>query len=409
MPTRPLSDELALETVQVWRQHRRSRSDAAKELGISKAGIDHRLQIAAERGLLLDEAPAMPGFRISRLADGPKGRSIEQKPAHGNTFAVPAGHRIKGVSALIDPDGREVAKWVKTRENDLDPREIAAWLRDAFTGVPPASPVSPPDHVSTDLLTLFPFGDWHLGMFAWGKEVGENWDLKIAERVLSEAVDEVMARAPQSGTAVILFGGDLLHADNKENETARSGNRLDVDGRYPKIVQTAGRIAVRTGDRALEHNDRVIFRVLPGNHDEHSAIAIAYFLLAWYRNEPRVTVDVDPSLFWYFRFGKVMLAATHGHEARITDMPGIMASRRPEDWGATRYRYAHGFHLHHREKSANESGGVSCEVHQAPVPQDAWNFGRGFLSGRSMQAVTYHAEFGEVGRVRVAIMDGGNG
>jgi len=29
-------------------------------------------------------------------------------------------------------------------------------------------------------------------------------------------------------------------------------------------------------------------RILKGNHDEHAAVAVSYFLLAWYRNEPRV-------------------------------------------------------------------------------------------------------------------------
>jgi hypothetical protein len=48
---------------------------------------------------------------------------------------------------------------------------------------------------------------------------------------------------------------------------------------------------------------------------------------------------------------------------------------------------------------------VICEIHQAPIPQDAWHFASGFLSGRSMQAITYHAKFGEIGRVRTAIMD----
>ncbi|ASV83166.1 hypothetical protein CES85_3944 [Ochrobactrum quorumnocens] len=46
-----------------------------------------------------------------------------------------------------------------------------------------------------------------------------------------------------------------------------------------------------------------VLRILPGNHDEDASVAVAYFLLAWYRNEPRVVVDVDLSLFFRFRFG----------------------------------------------------------------------------------------------------------
>jgi hypothetical protein len=102
-----------------------------------------------------------------------------------------------------------------------------------------------------------------------------------------------------------------------------------------------------------------------------------------------------------------MLGATHGHQSsnHIAKMPGIMAHRRAVDWGATKFRYVHGFHLHHSAKIATEGNGVICEVHQAPIPQDAWHFASGFLSGRSMQGITYHRNFGEIGRVRTAILD----
>jgi hypothetical protein len=41
-----------------------------------------------------------------------------------------------------------------------------------------------------ELLTLIPLADWHVGMFAWHRESSENWDLKIAERTIGEAVEK---------------------------------------------------------------------------------------------------------------------------------------------------------------------------------------------------------------------------
>jgi hypothetical protein len=87
-------------------------------------------------------------------------------------------------------------------------------------------------------------------------------------------------------------------------------------------------------------------------------------------------------------------------------MPSIMAHRRSEDWGVTKFRYVHGFHIHHVSKYATEGHGVISETHQAPIPQDAWHFGAGFLSGRSLQSITYHRDFGEIARCRIAILDG---
>lgn len=404
MSAAPLSDESATEAATLYRKHG-SQAKAAFAAGVSRATMQNRIHVAAQRGLLLDVAPAMPGFRISRVNNGPNGRSIEQKPDHGAAFEVPAGHVIKGVSALVDADGREIVKWYKTKEGVFDPTQVIEWAKHAFADVKPAKPIKQPAVASTDLLTLIPMADWHVGMFGWGKEVGQNWDLKIAEKVIGEAIEDIVARSPASAQAIVLGGGDLLHADNKENQTANSGNALEVDGRWPKVLQAAERLAVRTVDAALRRHGRITVRILPGNHDEHSAVAVTHFLLAYYRNEPRVTVDDDPSLFFWHRFGEVLLGATHGHTVKIDKMPSIMAHRRAKDWGVTRFRYVHGFHLHHKEKTVTEGEGVVTEVHQAPIPQDAWHFGKGFLSGRSLQTITYHRKAGEASRLRVALLD----
>ena len=180
---------------------------------------------------------------------------------------------------------------------------------------------------------------------------------------------------------------------------------LQVDGRYSKCLGVVCRMFVHMAYAALEKHETVEVRILQGNHDEHSSIALGYFLLAWFRDEPRVTVDVDPSLFWWRRFGKVMLGATHGHMAKPSQMAEIMAHRRAEDWGATKYRFAHTFHVHHSSKLVTEGGGVITETHQTPIPQDAYHFGSGYLSGRSLCAITYDPQFGEVARSRVVIQD----
>lgn len=379
---------------------------AAAALGIGKSALAESVKRAAEAGLLGTE-PVLPGFRISRISNTPSGTFIQQAPERGDRFEVPAGHVVKGVSALVDAEGRVIQQWQKTAV-ERSPVDIAAVLKEAFRDVQPAEPITAPTHVYDDLLTLTPLADWHIGLFSWHRETDTNWDLKIAESVIGSAIEDLIARSLPSGNAIVLGGGDLLHSDNNENKTARSGNVLQVDGRYQKVLMTACRLVVRSIDASLKRHGHVTVRILPGNHDEHASVAVAYFLLAWYRNEPRVTVDVDPSLFFWFRFGKVMIGATHGHTVKLKDMASIMAHRRAEDWGATRHRFVHGFHIHHSSKFASEGGGVISESHQTPTPQDAWHFGSGFLSGRSMQSISYHKEYGEVSRVRVAMMDAAN-
>jgi len=406
MGTPRLTREEAQPAADAYRASGWNQSAAALSLGICRSTLQNQLRAATEFGMLLDCPAAMPGFRVKRVSSGPKGIYVTQGPEPGEPFQIREGHVVKGVSAFVDPDGNIRGQWIKTREGILDPLAVADRLKEAFEGYKPAAkPKRPPARPAESLLTVVPCADWHIGMFAWQKEASENWDLKIAEEKIGDGIADTVARSPSCAVAVMLGGGDLLHSDNKTNRTNASGAPLDVDGRWPKLLETACRLKVRAIDAALERHDRVEVRELPGNHDEHSAVAVAYFLKAWYRNEPRVMVDTDPSLFWWRRFGKVMLGATHGHTVKIGQMPQIMAHRRAEDWGQTRFRYIHGFHLHHLAKTMSEGGGCITEIHQAPIPQDAWHFGSGFLSGRSMQSITYHHDLGEVSRVRVAILD----
>jgi hypothetical protein len=402
----PLSDEELREAVSAYQAAGGNKQAAADALGMPGSTMKDRLRVASRRGFLAPATEAMPGFEIHRVKTGPAGVTVEQRPERGTAFEVPHGHRIKGVSALIDPEGRELAKWVKTREGEFDRDFLVETFKTAFLDyVSPARPIAAPVAHNADLLNLIPCNDWHINLQVWGKEAIENWDLKIAERVIGDGIVDAISRAPPAGHAIVLGGGDLLHADNNDNRTAKSGNVLQADQRHQKGLEVAMRLMVRTVDAALLNNERVTVRILPGNHDEYSSVAVSYFLLAYYRNEPRVTVDTDPSLFFWHVHGLVMLGATHGHTIKAQDMAQIMAHRRAEEWGRTRFRYVHVFHVHHKQKFVSEGEGVITETHQAPIPMDAWHHGAGFNSGRSFNVISYHRSYGEMSRIRQAILE----
>lgn len=351
---------------------------------------------AAERGEL-GFGPVLPGFRISETVEitdargNVRSRSVRQKKTPGDAFRLPDGHRIKGVSALLDPQGRVIQQWAKTRETAEHEAAVLAALGkhfERYTRPPVELPkLSDPDG---NLLTLYPIADHHVGLYAWAKETGADYDLEIASKILRTAVGRLTAASPSSGTAVFLFMGDYFHADNALNRTEKSGHALDVDTRYFKVLETGCALAADAIDCALLRHDDIIVRVLPGNHDPQSAIALALYLKAFYREEPRVRVDADPGLFWFFRWGKCFLAATHGHAAKVEDMPGIMASRRAQDWGETEFRYAFGAHLHHRRLGGKAHNGVTWETLPTLAAPDAWAAGQGFAPMREMIAYTYH-------------------
>ena len=357
-----------------------NQADAARSLNVPRSTFQGWISKAYQRGLLGFQ-PVMPGFIVTTVstqsgADGAKEREwITQRPEPIGAVAVPDGHSVKGVSSLIDETGAVRAQWVKTRADDVPLDTVIDALKAAFVDFEGrAKPVKAPRTTSADILTLVPCTDWHINLLTWEREVGQNWDLKIAERVIGEAIEDAISRSPASEVGIVLGGGDLIHADSKLNQTT-AGTPQNVDDRYQKGLEVVFRLKVKTIDAALRKSQRVVVRILPGNHDELTSIAI------------------------------VLLAATHGHTVKLSAMPQILAHRRAKDWGATRFRYGHGFHVHHKSQLVSEGGGVSLETHQAPIPLDAWHHGSGYLSGRSVQTISYHKDFGEISRVRVAILD----
>lgn len=399
MPTPPHTQEQLRWALEVVTAHGGSVSAAARTVGMARQTLDSQYQKAKVLALAgaFGTDPVTPGFEISRISDGPRGKTIEQRPARGEQFAVPDGHAIKGVSAFVDADGRTIGKWIKTKEGERSPEEIAAIIRKAFEGyTASAIPVTTPAEVDEDTATIWPLPDLHLGMLAWKEESGENFDLKIAERTMKEALSRLFASSPNSKTGVILGLGDLLHFDGYEPVTSRSRNILDADGRYPRVLQTATSVLIWAIGQALAKHETLIVRILPGNHDDQSAIAVTLALEMYYRNEPRVKVDSDPSRFWWWRFGSTFLGATHGDKTKMQDLPILMAASQPEAWGASKHRHIYTGHIHH--KSAVEVGGVVVESFRSPAAKDAYHAGAGYHSGRSLQAITVHKDHGEISR-----------
>lgn len=379
---------------------------AVRASGLSRSTFRSRhkaaLRAAAEGKFGTD--PVIPGFKITKVsttagADGAiSSRSIQQKPASGDEFEVPDGFEVDKLSVLTDSDGRETARWTKLHKDKLSLEAITAHVLTAFADLSSGHELIPaPADANEDLMTLYPLADLHLGLYAWAPEAGMNWDLATAIDAYMETMQAVAAASPNSALGVVLIGGDYLHSNTNDLRT-RSGNVLDGDGRTDKVIDAGVELAVFQIDMALGKHRNVLVRVLKGNHDEYSSIAIVQGLKAWYRNEPRVTIDSTPDLFWWFRWGKVLLGSTHGHAATVERMPLLMAVRCAEWWGATVFRYVHMFHVHHKTKRTFEEGAVISESHQSPVASDTFHHGEGYMSGRSMQSITYHKDRGEKSR-----------
>jgi hypothetical protein len=208
---------------------------------------------------------------------------------------------------------------------------------------------------------------------------------------------------PRRRIGIIIGLGDLLHFDGYEPVTSRSRNVLDVDGRYPLVLQTATSVLIWAIEKALRKHEQVIVRILPGNHDDQSAIAVSLALSMYYRESKRVAVDCDPSRYWWWRFGETFIGATHGDMTKMQDLPLVMASARPVDWGASQHRYLWTGHIHHKS-AIKEVGNVIVESFRSPAARDAWHAASGYVSGRSLTAITLHRAYGEISRQTANIL-----
>jgi hypothetical protein len=237
-------------------------------------------------------------------------------------------------------------------------------------------------------------------MLAWAPESGTNFDTGIACRELLACVVELVSAAPASERAIVCNLGDFLHAQDDTKMTPGHGNKLDVDGRFAKVLEAGHMLLRGIIDAALTKHRHVTVRNLPGNHDPRVAAELAMWLRAVYEKEPRVSVADAYAAHQYDRFGLCLFGWHHGDRSPGVELPGIMAADRASDWGESKFRVWHCGHVHHL--SRKESPGCVVETHRTLAAGDAWHAGR-YRAGRSLQAITYHREYGETARAMVGI------
>lgn len=337
------------------------------------------------------------------IAQAASRREAKKDPTKHN-YVAPIGYHLKGVSTLLDKEGIVKQTWVKTQKSQEDPQvlldafQIAVAERDI--AVSPKIKLLEKHH-DPDLLTVFPIGDNHTGLLSWKDETGEDFNLDLSEQNLFAAVDKLVDLAPSSEQALIVNLGDFFHSDNNSARTERSGNQLDVDSRWAKVLKIGIRVLIRCVDRALEKHKKVTLVNLPGNHDLHTAIMLSLCLSHYYHNNPRVHIDISPNPFHWFEFGKCLFGMVHGDTTKPERLPGIMAHDQAEAWGRTSFRYFLCGHIH--TQKVMEFPGVLVETFRTLAARDAWHNASGYRSGRSMVCDVFHRNFGRVCRHEIGI------
>lgn len=361
-------------TVRVHNDLGRNTAATSNALGIARSTVAHRLDAAVRKGI----DPYIRGG------------------------VLPGGLELTGTSTYFPKQGNAPAQWVKTRMPGAPKFDPVPYLQDAFKefeGLALNPPL--PEATRDDLRTFYILADLHMGMYAWAQETGNAYDVEIADKIFTAAMMDLVQRAPASETAVLLSLGDFFHSDNNENRTLQSGNALDSDTRYGRVLRAGVDLMVQGTHLALQKHDFVYIRTIPGNHDPYGTLALNIALQSFFHDHPRVRVDPNPGPFYFNQFGKVLVGAAHGDRVKPHQFINTMAATVPDLWGKSIHRYAYLGHIHRKSMGApnvqlgNEVGGAIWETFQTLAPRDAWGKSMGFTAGRSMQAITHHAETGE--------------
>ena len=323
-------------------------------------------------------------------------------PEFDLTHPVPLGYSVKGASTLYDSTtGLPKIQWIKTDRDKADQLEQLEQAIDNITAnVKPFKKVKSPKVSNKDLLVVYPMGDPHIGMYAWHKETGKDFDCDTAREELLKAMQYLSDGAPAAETAVILNLGDFFHADNASNTTTRSSNQLDVDTRWPRVLELGIHAMIDCINLALLKHKNVVVLNEIGNHDTHTATMLSLCLKAWFRNEPRCDIRDTIAKHDYYQFGKVLIGTTHGDTVNAgtrKQLGALMAHDMPVAWGETRFRYWYQGHIHNSNRE--ELVGCLWESFRNLAPNDNWHQSQGYRSGSDMVAIVHHRDHGEVSRL----------
>lgn len=357
-------------------KHKGNVTRAAEELGMSRTSL--RCYLAQMK---VDE------IKATLQGDMPK---------IGITDNLPEPLKVKGVS-IYNPrsETNPKAYWLKA---DVNKSAMLDGFYDAVNGIVDGLepyPVSPaPRAVYDHLLTQYTITDLHVGMYAWDKETGGDWDLDICERTISEAMRQLVEGSPDSKTALLLQLGDFLHFDGIKAITPTSGHLLDADGRWEKVFDTGLRIIVRVIDMLLAKHDEVICIMAEGNHDISASAVLRSVIKRLYANNPRFRDESNATGYYAIKHGNTMIGAHHGHKVKVKGFPTIFSNKFPRLWGDTVYRYLHSGHLH--SLLITENGGAITYQHPTIAAPD--NYGSSYFGStiRELTAIDYCKRYGRI-------------
>lgn len=286
----------------------------------------------------------------------------------GVTDLVSSRLRVKPVQKVITQD------IIKNVFNELKPPNL------------PTHKVTKSDKSK---IFILPIVDFHLGKFSWADETGFDYDLKIAERMYKQCINELLNRIDQYNIPIdtVLFpiGQDFYNVDNEENTTTK-GTPQDVDTRWQKMFRKGVEVSMWALEKLKQLQAEIKVCYVAGNHDYKMSFFLTETLRAFYRNNKNIEFRTDLHPRQYYELGNNMIVFTHADKIPQKRLYNLIASERADIWGRTKYRELLRGHTHHEhlEVPIIEHQGFKIRTISTITAQDNYHTKAGYI-GTTLQ------------------------
>jgi hypothetical protein len=353
-----------------------SYSEAARSLGIDRGGLRKTIKSLEARG----EVPWQ------------------------SAAPVPAHLTVGKTTVQYDANGKVIQEWRRQSPRLELLEDVVNGLCDRVRGKGKTTPLKKSNTTREDLLFEIDLFDAHVGMYADEKEtLDSDYNCDIAAKRMVEATRHLASKANSPSKCVLVFGGDMLHIDDRSNRTPSSGHALDADSRYHRVVNYIISACKECVSIAASVAPQLEVIVLEGNHSSHSELWLSRVLDAYYSNCPNIQINTKPNPRKHLQWGKNLLVWAHGDKIPSNRWAMIVAAELSKEWGLTKYRHLKCGHVHHKKCIApvvvDEQSGLVVEYLEALCASDAWHSGAGFVgSQKGASAFEYSKENGLVAR-----------
>ncbi|MEN9576708.1 MAG: hypothetical protein RL514_4563 [Verrucomicrobiota bacterium] len=286
----------------------------------------------------------------------------------------------------------QIKVWLRRRIVEQRIESLMNDLLEQFKTAAPAPRVISRPPTSDGLLEIGIL-ELHLGKYCWVPEVGEAYNLDIAQRTFHAALEDLLAKGAAMKPATILLpiGNDFFNVDTIAGTTT-AGTPQDEDGRWQQSFIAGRKLMVQAIERCREVAS-VETVMVAGNHDTARLYYLGEVLAGWFRHCPNVRMDASPTQRKYFRWHHSLIGFTHGNNEPVASLPIIMATEQRAAWAQTLHHEWHLGHFHARQKkvfqAVADQHGVIVRVIPSLCPGDAWHKSRGYQGARAAEALYF--------------------